>query len=133
MKNWQKPPAKMTKSGNFRFSNFCANFDFKIGLFYVVFRVKIDHFRFQIVEIFENFEVLDMTRVIRVIHDYTMRQLGPFPSSIFHPVRNPSHDEISNLDFYQSRLDVKKINIELIFLIFEFFIVILTLTVMLKE
>ena len=107
MKNWQKPPAKMTKSGNFRFSNFCANFDFKIGLFYVVFRVKIEHFRFQIVEIFENFEVLDMTRVIRVIHDYTMRQLGPFPSSIFHPVRNPSHDEISNLDFYQSRLDVE--------------------------
>ena len=104
MKNWQKPPAKMTKSGNFRFSNFCANFDFKIGLFYVVFRVKLEHFRFQIVEIFE---VLDMTRVIRVIHDYTMRQLGPFPSSIFHPVRNPCHDEILNLDFYRSRLDVE--------------------------
>ena len=78
-----------------------------------------------------------MSRVIRVIHDYTVRPNGAlrqyFPSSIFYPVRNPSHDEISNLDFYQSRLDVKKINIELIFLIFEFFIVILTLTVMLKE
>ena len=58
----------------------------------------------------ENFEILDMTRVIRVIHDYTMRRLGPFPSSIFHPVRNPSHNEISNLDFYQSRLDVENLH-----------------------
>ena len=81
---------------------------------------------------FQIFEVLDIRRVIHVIQDYTVKPFLAFGRLFFvvhfysvdrNSVSNPNRDEISNLDFYQSRLDVE--NLHQIDMFSDFFIFLL--------
>ena len=102
----------MTKSGNLHFPIFALILMSKLVYFMLCLMSKTKHFRFEIVKFVTIFEILDMSRVIRVIHDYTVRPFFIFSAVHFYSVTrktvsNPNHDKISNLDFYQSRLDVR--------------------------